>query len=305
MEAKRLIPYIIVLLALAFALGSVSHGTPEGSLLFQSTWLLYLIYLGPIAILGLMVALIIIIGMNWRDLGTGIGSGMARKRRRGKRSLYSSIISLIAWVVALGVLLNTHGTIFNPSASSTATNPTITKILGSSPTPPNPFVWGELVPTISNLIQSTWFDIAFLGLLVVGGLVLVQSVRVAMKEANEIGTRDLVLRRIKGLEMINNALGLIDDQTGDSRSRIIACYQNMITGVSQLGASVPPDLTARELESKIRSTFAIKGSATGELTQLFEEARYSLHEIKDDDAARARSCLESIAEELQLQLDTK
>lgn len=251
-----------------------------------------------------MIGLIIIIAMNWRDLGRGIGSTLVRSRKRGKRSRYSFAISFIVWGIAFGLLVNAHGTIFNPTTSTT-TNSTLTKIVGASPSPPNPFLWGGFVPALSSLIQNTWFDTAFLGLLVVGGLVLVQGVRVAMKEEGEMGARELASRRIQGLEMVNNSLALIEDQIGDPRSRIIACYQNMITVVSRLGGPVHPDLTARELENEIRSTFAITGPATGELTQLFEEARYSLHDINDDDATKAHTCLESIAAELQLKLDSK
>ena len=53
----------------------------------------------------------------------------------------------------------------------------------------------------------------------------------------------------------------------------------------------------------MRSTFALKGPATTNLTQLFEEARYSLHEIDDDDADKAHEYLESVAEELKIQLE--
>ena len=276
-----------------------------GSLLFQSTWLLYLIYLGPIILLGLMVALTIFIGLNWRILGEGIGHGLVKSKRIRKRgSKYSLLISIIFWGIALGILINKRGTIFNPS-NSTATNSTISKIVGESAAPQNPFLWGGFVPALSNVIQNTWFDMAFLGLLLVGGLVLVQSLRVAGSEAGEINALALVQRRIEGLEMVNNTLAVIDDQTDDCRTRIIACYQNMIVAVSRLGAPVPPDLTARELESAIRSTFVLKGEAIGDLTHIFEEARYSLHDINDEDVLKARACLELIAAELEVQLDAK
>ena len=252
-----------------------------------------------------MVALIIFIGLNWRVLGEGIGHELVKGKRMRKRgSRRSLIISIIFWGMALGILIITRGTIFNPS-NSTATNSTISKIVGESTAPQNPFVWGGFVPALSSLIQNTWFDMAFLGLLLVGGLVLVQSVRVARSEASEINARGLILRRIGGLEMVNKALTLIDDQAGDCRTRIIACYQNMITAVSRLGVPMPPDLTARELESAIRSTFVLKGEAIGDLTQIFEEARYSLHDINDEDASKARACLEAIAIELEVELDTK
>jgi hypothetical protein len=55
----------------------------------------------------------------------------------------------------------------------------------------------------------------------------------------------------------------------------------------------------------VRSTFALKGPATSVLTQLFEEARYSLHEISDIDADKARKCLESVSNELEIQLTTE
>jgi hypothetical protein len=61
-------------------------------------------------------------------------------------------------------------------------------------------------------------------------------------------------------------------------------------------------MTARELDKAVRSTFALKGPAITELTQLFEEARYSLHEIRDSDADKAHTYLKSIADELRVQL---
>ena len=305
MDAKRIIPYLIVLLVLAFALGSLPHGTAQGSLLFQSVWLLYLLYLEPIIVLGLMGAVIVIIAMNWRDIGTGIGHGVAQRRRRGKRSKYSVVISLLVWGVALSILLRRPGTLFNPESNSTANNQTIAKIVGASASTPNPFLAGGIVPAISNFLQNGWFGIGFLGLLIVGGLVLVQSVRVALRETSDDDVLLLEQRRTEGLEAVNNALEIIEDTARDPRTRIIMCYQQLMTVVSRLGAPLSSDLTARELEAAIQTTFFLRGNATHGLTQLFEEARYSLHAIKDDDAAQAKSCLESIADELQVTLDAK
>jgi len=62
-------------------------------------------------------------------------------------------------------------------------------------------------------------------------------------------------------------------------------------------------LTARELDRAVRSTFALKGPATTDLTQLFEEARYSLHEIGDSDVDKAHEYLDNVAEELKIQLE--
>jgi hypothetical protein len=303
LNVRRFLPYITGLVILAFALGSLPRGSPRGSLLFESTWLLYLVYLGPVVILGLMVALVIFIALNWRDIGAALGISIAQKRMmKKKRSRYSFFLSLVLWAIAIEVLLNKPGSIFNPiRTNSTILVQDITNQGGNSP---NPFLGGSFLPAVSSIVQNDWFTLAFLGLLVVGGLVLVQSIRVSLKETSELKIEDLRARQLEGLQAARDALKLIDDEkAGDARSRIITCYQHMVEAVSTLGVHVSSDQTARELEEAIRSTFVLKGTATGDLTQLFEEARYSLHEIIDEHAVHAHDYLESIAEELKIQLD--
>src|SRR5207253_10606504 len=184
LKAPRILPYLVGLIVLAFALGSLTHGTPGGSLLFRAYWLLYLVYLGPVVILSILVALIVLIGLNYRDLAAGIGFGMAQRRKMRKRgSRYSTFVAMFFWALAIGVLLETKGSIFNPTQ---ATNSTLTKILGENATAPSPLQTGGFLPALSNLVQNSWFSLAFLGLLVVGGVVVIQSVRVALKETHDV-----------------------------------------------------------------------------------------------------------------------
>ena len=302
MKIPRILPYIVGLIVLAFALASLSHGTPGGNLLFRSYWLLYLIYLGPVVILGAMVAVVVIIGLNYRDIGAAIGYGIAKRRQmRKRRSRYAIFLQMFFWALAIGVLIETKGSIFNPTQ---ATNATIAKsITGEDATTPNLFQTGGILPALSNLVQNSWFGLAFLGLLVVGGVVVIQSVRVALKETHDVTIQELQGNQEEGLQAVQEAIKILEDPTSDPRDRIIACYQRLITTVSRLGALVSSDLTARELDRAVRSTFALKGPATTDLTQLFEEARYSLHEIDDDDADKAHEYLESVAEELKIQLE--
>jgi len=297
LKASRILPYLVGLIVLAFALGSLTHGTPGGSLLFRAYWLLYLVYLGPVVILGILVTLIILIGLNYRDLAAGIGFGMAQRRKMRKRgSRYSTFVAMFFWALAIGVLIETKG-------PTQATNSTLTKILGENATAPSPLQTGGFVPALSNLVQNSWFSLAFLGLLVVGGVVVIQSVRVALKETHDVTIQELQGNQEEGLQAVQEAIKIVEDPTSDPRDRIIACYKRLITTVSRLGAPVSSDLTARELDRAVRSTFALKGPATTDLTQLFEEARYSLHEIDDDDADKAHEYLESVAEELKIQLE--
>ena len=303
MKVPRILPYILGLIVLAFALGSLTRGTPGGSLLFRSYWLLYLLYLGPVAIIGIMVALIILIGLNYREIGGALGYGMAQRRQaRKRRSRYSTFVSMFFWALAIGVLIETKGSIFNPRA---ANNSTITQnIVGETATPSNPLQIGGFLPALTNLVQAPWFGLAFLGLLVVSGIVLIESYRVSLKETHDLRIKDLQSNQEQGLQAVQEAIKLVQDDTTDPRARIIASYQLLVTTVSRLGAHVSSDLTARELERAVRSTFALKGASITELTQLFEEARYSLHDITDNDVANAHECLESVAEELKIQLET-
>ena len=301
MKAPRILPYIVGLIVLAFALGSLTHGTPGGSLLFRAYWLLYLVYLGPVVILSILVALIVLIGLNYRDLAAGIGFGIAQRRKMRKRgSRYSTFVAMFIWALAIGVLLETKGSIFNPTQ---ATNSTLTKILGENATAPSPLQTSGFLPALSNLVQNSWFSLAFLGLLVVGGVVVIQSVRVALKETHDVTIQELQGNQEQGLQAVHEAIKLVEDPASDARSRIIACYQHLIATVSRLGAPVSSDLTARELDRAVRSTFALKGPATTDLTQLFEEARYSLHEIGDSDVDKAHEYLDNVAEELKTQLE--
>ena len=304
MKIPRILPYIVGLIVLAFALASLSHGTPGGNLLFRSYWLLYLVYLGPVVILGAMVAVVVIIGLNYRDIGAAIGYGIAKRRQmRKRRSRYAIFLQGFFWALAIGLLIETKGSIFNPTQ---ATNATIAKsITGEDATTPSILQTGGILPALSNLVQNSWFSLAFLSLLIVGGVVVIQSVRVALKETHDVTIQELQGNQEEGLRAVQEAIKIVLEPASDPRSRIIACYERLITTVSRLGAPVSSDLTARELDRAVRSTFALKGPATTDLTQLFEEARYSLHEINDDDADKAHEYLESVAEELKIQLQTE
>jgi len=301
LKIPRVLPFIVGLIVLAFALGSLPRGTPGGSLLFRSYWLLYLLYLGPVVALGAMIAVIILIALNYRDIGGAIGFKMAQKRKRSSR--YANLLKMFLWVFFIGVLIEYKGSIFNPTH---AVNSTIAKnITGEDATTSNPFQSGSFLPALSNLIQNPWFSLAFLGLLVVGGVILVEGFRVSLRETRDSRIQELQANQEHGLEAVLGAIRLVEDPGSDPRSRIIACYQHLITTASSLGVPVSSDLTARELDSAMRSTFALKGPATSELTQLFEEARYSLHEIRESDAQKAHEYLQSVAEELKIQLKSE
>jgi hypothetical protein len=260
---------------------------------------LYLVYLGPIVVLTAMVVLIIIIALNWRELGAAIGFGMARNRKTRRKSKRSLFISGLVWAIALGYLISHRIGIFGDSNLPTTK---LENIVGQAANTPNPFQDG-ITGAISSIVESSWFSYAFLGLLVVGSLVIIQAVRVSLSETGRM-PEGKEGRQMEGLQAVSDAIRLVDDSQSDPRSRVISSYQRLVRTVSKLGTPAAPDMTARDLERAICSTLSLKGSATSELTLLFEEARYSLHDITNDDVLRAHSYLDSIADELRIQLST-
>ncbi len=306
MEARRLLPYIIVLLVLAFALGSLPRSEPGGSLLFHSYWLLYLIYLGPFVALGIMVTLTVLIALNWRGLSEGLGFGFAQRRKQRKpRSPLSFMVAAFFWALAIGFLLLKCGGIFCGTASANSTS-TVKQIVGQTLNGPDPFQAGaSAVVALSNFFETPWFGFAFLGLLIVSGIVVFQSIRVALHEMGELPPRIPPGNQVEGLEAVGKAMKLVRDPSMDPRDRIIACYQHLILTASKLGAPISSDQTARELEREIRIMFGLPGPAIRDLTGLFEEARYSMHTITEEDRERAYQYLQSIAEELHVQISSE
>src|SRR5438034_2439725 len=152
---RRLLPYIVGLLVLAFALGSLPRSQPGGSLLFRTYWLLYLIFLGAVSVLGIMVALVVIVALNWRDFSAAVGFQMARQRKRGKRgSRWSILISGVFWALAIGVLMFKKGSVFNSTISS---NSTVSQIVGAHTAGPTSVHFSGIIPAFSNSIHNSSF----------------------------------------------------------------------------------------------------------------------------------------------------
>jgi len=299
-KATRLLPFLVALTLLAFALGSLPRSQPGGpSLLFNSYWLIYILYLTPLIGLGAMVVLIILLAYNWRLLSDALGYGMAGRRKQQKKK--SRTIQIIvwagAWLVAVQVLLQKCGGIFcKPSQNSVLQVQQF--VTGSGPGPALPYV--QAVTQLGSIVQTNWFSIAFLGLLAVSSVIIIRAVKVSWDESREKMIR-LPGLRAEGISAVEDAIEILESQEArDPRTRIINCYHRMIQAAQHLGAPVSSDQTARELETAIRRMLMLKGPAIKELTDLFEEARYSLHPITEQDGEKAHESLVSIAEEMKL-----
>ena len=86
--------------------------------------------------------------------------------------------------------------------------------------------------------------------------------------------------------------------TGDYRDVILRCYRQMCQVLSENGFSIGIQETAREFSQSISQKLGLKGDAVASLTFLFEEARYSDHQIDSDKRSLALNQLQSLERSL-------
>jgi uncharacterized protein DUF4129 len=258
--------------------------------------------LTPVFVLGAMIVMIVLLAYNWRLLSDALGYGMAgrRKQQRKRQSRTLSIIVWMgAWLVAIEVLLQRCGGIFcKPSQDANLTSPLQQLVTGPGQGPVLPLV--QAVTQLGSIVQANWFYTAFIGLIGVSSVIIIRAFRVSWDESR----RNILEEhgpQAEAISAVEDAIQILESQgVMDPRTRIIHCYQRMVRAAQHLGAPVTSDQTARELESAIRKMLMIRGPAIKELTELFEEARYSLHAITERDGERAHERLLSIAEEMKL-----
>lgn len=269
--------------------------------MFNSTWLLYILYLTPLIALGAMVIMIMLLAYNWRLLSDAIGYGMAGKRKQKKKQsrTIQIIVWMGAWLIAVEVLFQKCGGIFcKPSQDTNLTLQVQKFVTGSASGPVLPYV--QAVTQLGSVVQTNWFSTAFIGLLVVSSVIIIRAVKVSWDESRR-AIIPMQGPRAEGISAVEDAIHIMESQEAmDPRTRIINCYQRMVQAAQHLGAPVTSDQTARELETAIRKMLMIRGPAIKELTELFEEARYSLHTITERDGEKAHERLLSIAEEMKI-----
>jgi hypothetical protein len=86
---------------------------------------------------------------------------------------------------------------------------------------------------------------------------------------------------------------------GDVRTAILACFERFCALLGSRGITDQEALTPHELEGLAVDRLRVSGEASGILTSLFEEARYSEHPLGDRDRARAIDSLGQIQAALE------
>ncbi len=98
---------------------------------------------------------------------------------------------------------------------------------------------------------------------------------------------------IKALEKAIDAMG----KESDLRSAILRIYAEMCTMVADPEAEIA--LTPRELERLVTERLGWPKRPVHQLTQIFEEARYSNHDLEEEDGAMALDSLNELKMDLE------
>jgi len=104
--------------------------------------------------------------------------------------------------------------------------------------------------------------------------------------------------RAAAAEAVHVAIAEIEEG-GDVRAAILACFRRFCDLLGARGVSGQAVLTPREIEGLAVSHLRVPPADAGDLTSLFEEARYSAHRLGEPARDRASASLERIRRALE------
>lgn len=169
---------------------------------------------------------------------------------------------------------------------------------GGAPPPSSPNdVSGseQFLPTL--LLMS---GIILIAAMFVGSLLFVQAVREMREEAKAVPPPEEEVLQEKALNVVGEAISEIKAYEGDLdfRAAIIKCYERLCNLLAQHNCQIQKHETVQEFRVSASKLLNIPEKPFYTLTNLFEEARYSIHEIDEMKRNEALKCLEEIRDHL-------
>lgn len=169
----------------------------------------------------------------------------------------------------------------------------------------NPFQRSTPTKPASNLSPTTplfYYGVAVFAMIFLVSLIFFfRGLHMALHYRNQISeetNREDELKK-KAAEAVQQAiLGL--KTTKEYREIILQCYKHMCNIFANSGVAISQNETAREFAANISSKLYMSTEAVRGLTFLFEEARYSDHQMTDEQRISALSNLESLRQALSI-----
>jgi len=111
---------------------------------------------------------------------------------------------------------------------------------------------------------------------------------------------------VEELEKQRNEVANILDQTvshlrwgGEYRQTVLECYRKICEILESMSKIDGRLLTAREFEAAVGDRLKLKSPYLSQITDIFEDARYSVHEISEREADVAIECLTHLSSALR------
>ena len=150
----------------------------------------------------------------------------------------------------------------------------------------------------SNSYLSYYLVLIISAIILVSLTLVIGAVRIAFgRGRGETAPVSMERARKETLKVVQRATRDLK-MSGDYGETILNCYRQMCRVLANHGFSIASHETATEFSNSVSAKLGLGGDSMRGLTLLFEEARYSNHQIDDKKRAAALTQLESIERSL-------
>ncbi|MCK5397750.1 MAG: DUF4129 domain-containing protein [Thermoplasmata archaeon] len=129
------------------------------------------------------------------------------------------------------------------------------------------------------------------------GMIIISIVKFAKIKSTKLDYSDLDLQTQEVADTIQRTIDALAGGS-DTRATVIRCYTDMCKTMAKYGVIEEEHLTPREFESLAKDALPIPDELIHELVEIFEEARYSNHDLAEAVSHRALSALEGVKDKL-------
>lgn len=249
--------------------------------------------LAPLLILTLMTWYLVLLIVNRNEIIAGLAEifKMRRKREFARISFWPAIAAY-AGLIILGIVILWMGIPYRILGQIQGL------IVGSGGT--------SNLPHINQLaggLQATafiYFGVVVLGAIsVMSFILLIGGMRLALSTKESRPSDSHLEMEQNAAEVVQQTItALKGGKENEYHEIILECYKKMCKIIGRAGIEVGPADTAREFAEAISTKFKVGQEAVSGLTFLFEEARYSNHEILEDKRITALNYLTSLQQAL-------
>ena len=129
------------------------------------------------------------------------------------------------------------------------------------------------------------------------GMIIISIAKFAKLKSTKLDYSDLDLQTQEVAETIQRTIDALAGGS-DTRATVIRCYTDMCKTMAKYGVIEEEHLTPREFEELAKEALPIPDELIHDLVIIFEEARYSNHDLTEETSQRALSALEGVKDKL-------